>query len=85
MPDDRLDRAALMRVAVTGAGGRLGTALVATLSGASFVDQVLAWDLPEHDLDDPESAMRLISRNRPDLAIHASAWTDVDGDRKSVV
>lgn len=79
MPDDRLDRAALMRVAVTGAGGRLGTALVATLSGASFVDQVLAWDLPEHNLDDPESAMRLISRNRPDLAIHASAWTDVDG------
>ena len=68
-----------MRVAVTGAGGRLGTALVVALSRASFVGEVLAWDLPEHDLDDPESAMRLVSRNRPELVIHAAAWTDVDG------
>jgi dTDP-4-dehydrorhamnose reductase len=68
-----------MRVAVTGAGGRLGTALVAALTGSGSIDEVLAWDLPEHDLDDPESAMRLIGRNRPDVAIHAAAWTDVDG------
>ena len=68
-----------MRVAVTGAGGRLGTALVAALARASFIGEVLAWDLPEHDLDDPESAMRLIGRNRPDVVIHAAAWTDVDG------
>ncbi|MGD0018886.1 MAG: NAD(P)-dependent oxidoreductase [Candidatus Limnocylindrales bacterium] len=79
MPGDRLEAAALMRVAVTGAGGRLGTALVAALSRASFVGEVLAWDLPEHDLDDPESAMRLVGRNRPDVVIHAAAWTDVDG------
>jgi dTDP-4-dehydrorhamnose reductase len=68
-----------MRVAVTGAGGRLGTALLAALSAAPFVSGVLAWDLPEHDLDDPASAGRLVSRNRPDLVIHAAAWTDVDG------
>ena len=79
MPGDGLARSALMRVAITGAGGRLGKSLVAALSGASFVDHVLPWDLPEHDLDDPQSAARLVSRNRPDVVIHAAAWTDVDG------
>ncbi len=68
-----------MRVAVTGAGGRLGTALVAALSGARMASEVLTWDLPEHDLDDPESAVRLVSRHRPDVVVHAAAWTDVDG------
>jgi dTDP-4-dehydrorhamnose reductase len=43
------------------------------------VRQVLAWDLPEHDLDDPTSAQRLVSQYRPDAVIHAAAWTDVDG------
>ena len=68
-----------MRVAVTGAGGRLGTALVSQLGETDFVRQVLAWDLPEHDLDDPASAQRLVSRSRPDVVIHAAAWTDVNG------
>jgi dTDP-4-dehydrorhamnose reductase len=68
-----------MRVAVTGAGGRLGTALVATLRRSPSVVEVLAWDLPDHDLDDPASAGRLVARNRPDVVVHAAAWTDVDG------
>ena len=68
-----------MRVAVTGAGGRLGSALVKQLSAAPFVRQVLAWDLPEHDLDDPASARHLVSMYRPDAVVHAAAWTDVDG------
>jgi dTDP-4-dehydrorhamnose reductase len=68
-----------MRVAVTGAGGRLGSALVKSLSQAGFVRQVLPWDLPEHDLDDPTSAQRLMSKYRPDAVIHAAAWTDVNG------
>jgi dTDP-4-dehydrorhamnose reductase len=68
-----------MRIAVTGAGGRLGSALVKTLPSSSFVREVLAWDLPEHDLDDPTSAERLIGTFRPDAVVHCAAWTDVDG------
>ena len=68
-----------MRVAVTGAGGRLGSAIVRQLGDAGFVDEVLGWDLPEHDLDDPTSAERLVSASRPDAVVHCAAWTDVDG------
>jgi dTDP-4-dehydrorhamnose reductase len=68
-----------MRVAVTGAGGRLGTSLVRKLTEAAAVRDVLAWDLPVHNLDDPLSARRLVTLHRPDVVIHAAAWTDVDG------
>ena len=70
-----------MRVAVTGAGGRLGRALTAALEDAPFTGPFgpLAWDLPDHDLDDPASAERLVRRDRPDAVVHTAAWTDVDG------
>ncbi|HEX7497523.1 MAG TPA: sugar nucleotide-binding protein, partial [Candidatus Limnocylindrales bacterium] len=68
-----------MRVAVTGAGGRLGTSLVKRLKENPAVGEVLAWDLPVHNLDDPVSARRLVTLHRPDLVIHGAAWTDVDG------
>jgi dTDP-4-dehydrorhamnose reductase len=67
-----------MRVAVTGAGGRLGQALLSALQAAPFVEEALAWDLPEHDLDDPASAERLVSAALPQVVVHAAAWTDVD-------
>ena len=68
-----------MRVAVTGAGGRLGTSIRKELANKPFVEAVLAWDIPAHDLDDPRSADRLVERDHPDLVIHTAAWTDVDG------
>jgi dTDP-4-dehydrorhamnose reductase len=68
-----------MRVAVTGAGGRLGTSLVRQLTDAPAVGEVLAWDVPVHNLDDPVSASRLVTLHRPDVVVHAAAWTDVDG------
>lgn len=70
-----------MRVAVTGAGGRLGRALLAALEEAPFTGPLgpLAWDLPDHDLDDPASPERLVRRDRPDVVVHTAAWTDVDG------
>src|SRR3954453_9955621 len=69
------------RVAVTGAAGRLGRALITALS-ADPNSVSFAWQRREFDLDsgDTESLARaLIERDRPDLVIHAAAWTDVDG------
>ena len=61
------------RVAVTGAGGRLGQALLA----AAAVPTV-GWDLPEHDLDRPDSVEPLLDRDAPDVVIHTAAMTAVD-------
>jgi dTDP-4-dehydrorhamnose reductase len=70
-----------VRVAVTGAGGRLGRALIAALADAPFTGLAgpIAWTRPDYDLDDPEAADRLIGRDRPEVIVHAAAWTDVDG------
>ena len=70
-----------MRIAVTGAGGRLGRALLSATEAAGLADgsDLIAWDLPEHDLDDPSSAERLVAAAQPDLVINPAAWTDVDG------
>ncbi len=64
-------------VAVTGAGGRLGRALVAELAARGV--STVAWSRPEFDLDDPAAAAALMARDRPAAVIHAAAWTDVDG------
>ncbi|HET7699860.1 MAG TPA: NAD(P)-dependent oxidoreductase [Candidatus Limnocylindria bacterium] len=64
-----------MRIAVTGAGGRLGSALVRELSTAG---EVRGWSRPDYDLDDPRAAGRIVE-SRPDVVVHAAAWTDVDG------
>jgi dTDP-4-dehydrorhamnose reductase len=70
-----------MRVAVSGAGGRLGRALVAALADAPFTGLAgpTAWRRPEFDLDAPERFAALIARGRPEVVVHAAAWTDVDG------
>jgi dTDP-4-dehydrorhamnose reductase len=70
-----------MRVAVTGAGGRLGRALIAALEDAPFTGPLgpLAWSRPAYDLDDPEAAARCIRQTAPEVVVHAAAWTDVDG------
>ena len=70
-----------MRVAVSGAGGRLGRALVAALADAPFTGLAgpIAWTRPDYDLDDGDAPLRLIERDRPEVVVHAAAWTDVDG------
>ena len=71
-----------MRVAVTGASGRLGRALIAALEEAPFTGPMgpIAWTRSEVDLDTVDEAAidRLIARDRPEVVIHAAAWTDVD-------
>jgi dTDP-4-dehydrorhamnose reductase len=70
-----------MRVAVTGANGRLGRALVAALADAPFTGPAgpIAWDRAVFDLDAPETAAALLERDRPEIVVHAAAWSDVDG------
>jgi dTDP-4-dehydrorhamnose reductase len=69
-----------MKVAVTGAGGRLGRALVAALDDAAYTGPFgpIAWRRPDYDLDDPAAAVRVLDRDRPEVVVHAAAWTDVD-------
>lgn len=70
-----------MRVAVTGAAGRLGRAMVAALEDAPFTGPrgPLAWTRAELDLDAPERFADRLERDRPEVVVHAAAWTDVDG------
>jgi dTDP-4-dehydrorhamnose reductase len=70
-----------VKVAVTGAGGRLGRALVTALEDAPYTGPFgpIAWRRPDYDLDDPTAAVRVLERDRPEVVVHAAAWTDVDG------
>lgn len=70
-----------MRVAVTGATGRLGGVLVATLAEAPFTGPAgpIAWDREAFDLDAPDGIGARLDRDRPEVVVHAAAWTDVDG------
>ena len=70
-----------MRVAVTGSTGRLGRAIVAALADAPFTGLAgpIGWTRRDVDLDDPATVVQAISRDRPEVVVHAAAWTDVDG------
>jgi dTDP-4-dehydrorhamnose reductase len=70
-----------MRVAVTGATGRLGQALVAALADAPFTGPSgpIAWDRAGFDLDAPAGIGDRLDRDRPEVVVHAAAWSDVDG------
>jgi dTDP-4-dehydrorhamnose reductase len=64
-----------MRVLITGGRGQLGRAL----QGSLAQHQVSALDLPEMDVTDPEAVRRAFDDLRPELVIHAAAWTDTAG------
>ena len=70
-----------MRVAVTGAAGRLGSAVVGALADAPFTGPAgpIAWARADFDLDAPDGVGHLLDRDRPEVVVHAAAWTDVDG------
>jgi dTDP-4-dehydrorhamnose reductase len=70
-----------VRVAVTGAGGRLGRALIEALENAPFTGLAgpIAWTRADFDLDDPNRIHGLLDRDRPEAIVSAAAWTDVDG------
>jgi dTDP-4-dehydrorhamnose reductase len=70
-----------VRVAVTGAHGRLGRALIAALEEAPFIglSGPTAWGRESFDLDSPGHVTDVLDRDRPEVLVHAAAWTDVDG------
>jgi dTDP-4-dehydrorhamnose reductase len=70
-----------MRVAVTGSTGRLGHALVDALAEAPFTGPrgPFAWTRADYDLDAPDLVTVALDRDRPEVVVHAAAWTDVDG------
>lgn len=70
-----------MRIAVTGAKGRFGRALIDALEASPYPGPSgpIAWSRPELDLDEPAAFGRLLDRDRPEVIVHAAAWTDVDG------
>ena len=74
-----------MRLAVTGAGGLLGSALLKEAKGRYETYALYCQHLPSSgtplrvDLRDPESITKTLFATRPDAIIHAAAMTDVDG------
>jgi dTDP-4-dehydrorhamnose reductase len=70
-----------VRVAVTGAGGRLGRAVLRSLEDAPFSGPFgpIAWSRAIFDLDTPDAIGPLLDRDRPEVVVHCAAWTDVDG------
>lgn len=66
-----------MRVVITGHNGQLGRQLQAAFPG----DDLLNLDLPCDDITDPGVATCIVDF-RPDLVVHAAAYTDVDGCEK---
>ena len=63
-----------MRILVTGASGQLGAELCRILSEDTIVQK----DLPDFDLSRSDIEAQILA-SRPDLIIHAGAYTDVDG------
>lgn len=63
-----------MRVLITGANGQLGSELCRALTG----DTIIAMDLPSFDLASEQVTEQIVEA-RPDVIIHAGAYTDVDG------
>jgi dTDP-4-dehydrorhamnose reductase len=65
----------IMRILITGGRGQLGRALERSLAG----HELLVSDLPELDITDRPNLKAAVADFRPQLVIHAAAYTDVDG------
>ena len=63
-----------MRVLITGAGGQVGRALSASFS----VDEVTGADHASLDVTDRNAVLAAVTDSRPEVVLHAAAWTAVD-------
>lgn len=64
---------------VIGARGMLGRDLVGVLHSSFPDDEVVGWDIEEIDIQKEEESVFKIEKLRPNIVIHAAAYTDVDG------
>jgi dTDP-4-dehydrorhamnose reductase len=64
-----------MRIYITGSKGQLGRALMRRFAQ----HDLLGVDLPEVDLTDLSAARSSLTAFKPEIIIHAAAYTDVDG------
>jgi dTDP-4-dehydrorhamnose reductase len=67
-----------VRVLITGAGGQLGTDLVAAFDGPHRADEVVAADRARLDVGDRDAVLQAVTGLRPAVIVHAGAWTAVD-------
>ena len=65
-----------MKVLVTGGKGQLGSEVIRQLKERGT--ECLGADLPDMDLTDAASVMRIVQEYSPDAVIHCAAYTDVD-------
>ena len=68
-----------MRVLITGGAGMLGRDLQEALSGHDVVPTDVTSGLRALDITDALQASAVISDVRPQVVVHAAAYTDVDG------
>jgi dTDP-4-dehydrorhamnose reductase len=67
------------KILVTGSSGMLGSALSAELRGTNEVIGLDKRAPKQCDITDRKNTENVILSAKPDLIIHAAAWTDVDG------
>lgn len=67
----------MAQIIVTGAQGRLGSALVARLQAQGH--DVAGIDLPDLDITDFAAVRGYVRARLPQVVVHCAAWTDVDG------
>ncbi|MCE5270519.1 dTDP-4-dehydrorhamnose reductase [bacterium] len=65
-----------MKVLVTGAAGMLGHDLLPKLAARGLT--AVGVDLDRADISVPESVRALLADEKPQVVIHAAAWTDVE-------
>ncbi len=71
-----------MKLLVTGAAGMLAHDVLRVAAQGGH--ELLAIDLPELDITDPDAVGTYFERHRPDAAINCAAWTDVDGAETNI-
>lgn len=69
----------MRRILLIGAKGMLGRNLTSILHSSFSKDEVIGWDVEEMDIRKEDESVTKMEALRPEIVIHAAAYTDVDG------